>query len=374
MFDELYSSMVKRADYRVLMAIPPIVSILLLLFIWIHGIPMGMDFRGGTRMEITTPGEVPSGDLHSMESRLIAAGLENLIVDSGAEVGTNIYKTSIETTSKVNEEQIKPILKDYFGELQEVDTATARLSKEPPLDMADKLKSRIADIDVEFNKNSSILEISATEIDSEKLESALKYYLGEDIHLTLQPRNYNSGWVDPTLGSKFRDQGLHALLYAYLLIIVVVFIAFRDFVPSIAVILAATFDGLIAAGGMAIFGITLEPASLVAILMLVGYSVDTDILLTTRVLRGKFGTINERIDNAMKTGLTMSMTTILVMIVIIVMSDKVFQIPTLSSIASVLLMGLIGDLSTTWFMNAGILKWYAGEKRGKFRFLKRGRK
>jgi len=191
--------------------------------------------------------------------------------------------------------------------------------------------------------------------------------------MEFQSKNFNSRSVGATLGSRFRDQGLNALLYAYLLIILVVFVAFRDFIPSITVILAATLDGVIAAGGMALFGIILEPASLVAILMLVGYSVDTNILLTTRVLRGKFGTVNERIDDAMKTGLTMSATTILVMAVILFVSSEVFRISTLSSIAAVLLMGLVGDLATTWFMNAGILKWYMEEKRGKLRLFRRGR-
>ncbi|HIE34429.1 MAG TPA: protein translocase subunit SecF, partial [Candidatus Altiarchaeales archaeon] len=152
-----------------------------------------------------------------------------------------------------------------------------------------------------------------------------------------------------------------------ILIILVIFIAFRDFVPSIAVILAATFDALFAAGGMSLFGITLEPASLVAIIMLVGYSVDTDILLTTRVLKTRTGTVNERIDNAMKTGLTMTTTTLCVMFVILIISTQVIKIDIMADISSVLLVGLIGDIISTWFMNAGILKWYMEEKGGKIR-------
>ena len=55
---------------------------------------------------------------------------------------------------------------------------------------------------------------------------------------------------------------------------------FRDFVPSIAVITVALSDIIIAIGGMSLFGIPLSVASVGAILMLIGYSVDTDILLT----------------------------------------------------------------------------------------------
>ncbi len=374
MFDELYSSMVKKADYRALMFVPPVIAILLLLLILVNGIPLGIDFRGGTWIEVSSNSEIPAGTLNSLESELISAGLENLKIQSGRETGTGIYKTYIETTTEVDEEAIRPILERSFGELSDIDSATVTLSGEIPFDLADNLRSRIPGVDVELDENSSVLRVSAIELDAEELESAIEYYLGYDVSMEFQSKNFNSRRVGATLGSRFRDQGLNALLYAYLLIILVVFVAFRDFIPSITVILAATLDGVIAAGGMALFGIILEPASLVAILMLVGYSVDTNILLTTRVLRGKFGTINERIDDAMKTGLTMSATTILVMAVILFVSSEVFRISTLSSIAAVLLIGLIGDLATTWLMNAGILKWYVEEKRGKLRLFRRGRR
>jgi len=374
MFDELYSSLVKKVDYRALIFVPPALAVLLLILILVNGIPLGIDFRGGTWIEVSSNSEITAGTLNSLESELISAGLENLKIQSGRETGTGIYKTYIETTTEVDEEAIRPILERSFGELSEIDSATIELSGEIPFDLADNMRSRIPSVDVELDENSSVLTVSATELDAEELESVIEYYLGYDVDIELQSKNFNSRSVGATLGSRFREQGLTALLYAYLLIILVVFVAFRDFIPSITVILAATLDGVIAAGGMALFGIILEPASLVAILMLVGYSVDTNILLTTRVLRGKFGTINERIDDAMKTGLTMSATTILVMAVILFVSSEVFRISTLSSIASVLLIGLVGDLATTWLMNAGILKWYMEEKRGKLRLFRRGRR
>jgi preprotein translocase subunit SecF len=86
-----------------------------------------------------------------------------------------------------------------------------------------------------------------------------------------------------------------------------------------------------------------------------------------RVLRERRGTVDHRIDDAMKTGLTMTGTTLAVMVVVYVVSTKLTQIYTLKNIASVLLLGLMADLFTTWFTNAGILKWYLekpGRRRG----------
>jgi len=93
-------------------------------------------------------------------------------------------------------------------------------------------------------------------------------------------------------------------------------------------------------------------------------------LLTTRVLRTSKGTVNERIDGAMKTGLTMTGTTLGAMIVILVVTSTIIQIPALPNIAAVLLLGLVADLINTWLLNAGILKWYVEEKGGKFELLK----
>ena len=93
--------------------------------------------------------------------------------------------------------------------------------------------------------------------------------------------------------------------------------------------------------------------------MLIGYSVDTDILLTTRLLKRKEGTINERALDAMKTGLTMSISAIASMGALYLVT--VFIIPeavVLSNIAAVLIIGLVADILVTWLMNLGILKWY----------------
>jgi len=165
--------------------------------------------------------------------------------------------------------------------------------------------------------------------------------------------------VGPVLSKQAMNQIYWAIGFAFLFMSVTVFIIFRDPVPSLAVILAAASDIIIAVGGMSLFGIPLSLASVGAILMLIGYSVDTDILLTTRVLKRRKGTINERALGAMKTGVTMSITAIASMAALYLVT--VFVMPearVLSDIAAVLIIGLLADILTTWLMNLGILRWY----------------
>lgn len=165
--------------------------------------------------------------------------------------------------------------------------------------------------------------------------------------------------VGPVLSQESMNQVYWAIGFAFLFMSITVFIIFRNPVPSLAVIFAALSDILIAMGGMSLFGIPLSLASVGAILMLIGYSVDTDILLTTRLLKRKEGTITDRALDAMKTGLTMSAAAIAAMGALYIVT--VFLIPqavTLSQIAAVLIIGLVADIIATWLMNLGILRWY----------------
>lgn len=165
--------------------------------------------------------------------------------------------------------------------------------------------------------------------------------------------------VGALLSKQALTQVYWAIAFAFIFMSITVFIIFRDFVPSIAVILSAFVDIIVAVGGMSLFGIPLSVASVGAILMLIGYSVDTDILLTTRLLKRKEGTINERAIDAMKTGFTMTGAAIGAMVTLFLV--VVFLIPsaqTLSQIASVLIIGLVADLMATWLMNLGLLRWH----------------
>ena len=107
-----------------------------------------------------------------------------------------------------------------------------------------------------------------------------------------------------------------------------------------------------------LMGLRLSTAGIAAFLMLIGYSVDTDILLTTRLVKRTEGTVFERLMGAMSTGLTMSATTIAVVTLALIFS----QSDTIRQIMIILLIGLIVDLINTWIQNVGILRIYLARK------------
>ena len=177
-------------------------------------------------------------------------------------------------------------------------------------------------------------------------------------HTKLNDDAYTVETMGSSLGDSFFKQTAIALLIAFFLMGIVVLIYFRTIVPSMAVILAAFSDIVVTLAIFNLTGIKLSTAGIAAFLMLIGYSVDTDILLSTRLLKRK-GEIMTKVYGAMKTGLTMSTTTLSAVFValIFVQSDVIKQIMI------ILFIGLLVDILMTWIQNVGILRLYLEKKK-----------
>jgi preprotein translocase subunit SecF len=122
-------------------------------------------------------------------------------------------------------------------------------------------------------------------------------------------------------------------------------------IPSIAVILAAFSDIVITVAVLSLLQIKIGTASIAALLMLIGYSVDTDILLSTRVVKEREDEYRDRVTDAFTTGITMTLTTLSAVTV----TYLVAQSQTLSQIMLVLVIGLLVDIINTWLQNAPLL-------------------
>jgi len=211
----------------------------------------------------------------------------------------------------------------------------------------------------EFGRQEAISIQAAPATQNEDLE-ALERTMVAQIEQSIPGvrESYTVEIIGPSLGQSFLKQTVFALFLAFILMAIVVFLVFRTFIPSAAVVLAALSDMVVTLAVVSIMEIKLSTAGIAAFLMLIGYSVDTDILLSTRVLKRDEGTVYERVIGAMKTGLLMNITTL----VAIVVALFVTQSEVISQIMIILLIGLLIDVINTWIQNAGILRWYAEGK------------
>jgi preprotein translocase subunit SecF len=194
--------------------------------------------------------------------------------------------------------------------------------------------------------------IIETRSDKDTTQSALEDYL----HYTLNEENSSFEFTGSSLGESFYNQLMIALLASFVLMAIVIFFQFKSFIPSIAVILSAFADIFLTLVLINLLGIRISSAGIVALLMLIGYSVDTDILLTNKVLRRE-GSVNRKIMESFKTGITMTLIAIASATVCLIVAGPYSQV--LYQIFLIMLFGLVFDILNTWLTNVSIIKWYA---------------
>ena len=252
--------------------------------------------------------------------------------------GDIIYKdvslsggTSITINGEINQQQIEPQLREKFPDISFTSLEDITTGKQIAL----------------------IIESSAQ---NQELQSSIEDILGYE----LNEENSSIEFTGASLSSDFYRQLITALLISFVLICIVIFIMFRTFIPSIAVIFAIFADIVMPLALINFIGVKLSAAGIAAFLMLVGYSVDTDILLTSRALKTREGSLNSRIFKAFKTGSLMTLTALAAVLpaffIVTGLPDSFRQI------FLILAIGLFADLVNTWLTNASIIKWYCTKK------------
>jgi preprotein translocase subunit SecF len=166
----------------------------------------------------------------------------------------------------------------------------------------------------------------------------------------------SSNEVSPSFGGDTQTTAIRGLIISFVGMSVLVFVMFRSIAPSIAVIASAFSDVMIPLALMNLVGIQLTLGTVAALLMLIGYSVDSDILLNNSILR-QSGDFYESTSRAMRTGVTMTLTSIAAMAVMSILA-AFFGIQIMASIGFVLVVGLLADLMNTYLLNVSLLRWY----------------
>ncbi len=159
----------------------------------------------------------------------------------------------------------------------------------------------------------------------------------------------------------FKLNILLSSIFLLVFIIILVSLYIKNSIPSFAVMFCAFADIVMTLAVIDLIGLTISGAGIVAFLMLIGYSVDTDILLTTRVLKRKDTSINHEIFGAFKTGMTMTLTAIASIAVALMFVHPFGTV--LNQMFVILLIGLGFDMLNTWITNTSLIKWFLEHKK-----------
>lgn len=207
----------------------------------------------------------------------------------------------------------------------------------------------------EFGSDRQIgILVEVPEMDEAKLKQALE----QELKMQLTDQNYSIEVAGSAVGATFYQQMVRAMLFSFLFMAVVVFIAFRSFIPGMAAVLSALFDILVTIAIVNVIGLKISAAGIAAFLMLIGYSIDTDILQTTRVLKKREPTPVDGVVSSIKTGLTMTITSFVAVVLgYLFATSTVFK-----EMFLIISIGLLIDVVMTYFMNAPLLLAYANRK------------
>lgn len=336
--------------YKWYLLAPLILGILILVLVFAVGPKESIDLTGGTQLSVYTKANLETPKvLELLQSKFDLKDLSVTISQGAVENRIDIqYKEANQLTelkSKID------LIKQNPNQNKGIEDAKLLLEsyKADFSGMKDQeYKTWTSQLDILYNNQKNKV--------TENILSALNSEFGIDVS------NTSINEIAPVLGSTFYSKAIGVVVSAIILIVIVVFLFFREFIPSVAIIACGVLDVLGGIAGMVIFGIPFSMIAIVALLMLLGYSIDTDILLTTKLLKRSDGTPRERCGDAMRTGMIMTTTTLVAFLSMLVVA-KLYNIGIFFDISTILLCGLVVDIIATWMMNAPILLWYVEKKK-----------
>ena len=226
-------------------------------------------------------------------------------------------------------------------------------------EISDFLSGKINDLSVRELSDFRTGRQKAVIIETISEPNQVRDLLEEFLKYELTSENSSIESTGSSLGKSFYNQLRIAILISFILMAIIVFILFRNFIPSFAVVISAFADITMTLAFVDLIGMKISSAGITAILMLIGYSVDSDIMLTTRLLKRQ-GETNKNLLSAFKTGITMTLTSIIAITLALFIIQSFSNI--LEQIFSILIIGLTFDILNTWITNVSILKWYLESK------------
>ncbi len=344
-------------NYMWYLALPILCFIAMSYLVFVSpGIVPGVDLTGGTLITIRSPQAIDQTQLTDfLENNFQLADLQVNTVSSPLGYGANIQFAENVTIA---------------GARTHIETARSMLSTNPT--QAESEARQGIEIASAFAVPAGLGDAKTPEevvAFSEQFLNDAKDSFNQQIQERVA-QEFNLGSdaqfsrkdIAPVLGKVFFESAVTVALASVIFMIIVIFYLFRELVPSATIIAAAVLDVLFSAAAMAWFKVPLSLASIPTLLLLVGYSIDTDILLTTRMLKRTEGTEAERAQGSLATGLTMTLTTMAAVTAMMVLSYFT-QLQVMFEIAFLLFFGLIGDIVGTWLMSAPVLLLYVEWKK-----------
>lgn len=162
------------------------------------------------------------------------------------------------------------------------------------------------------------------------------------------------------LGNLFFQQVVYIIAIGFILMSIVIFLIYRNPVTSFGIVFAILANIIVTLAITTLLGIKISFAGFAGILMLIAYTVDTNIVLTHNALKSTPENLQASLKKAFSTGITLTATITATMVVVYLLSTS----KLLVNISQILVIGFITDLMFTWIFNSAILEWWINRRYG----------
>ena len=272
-----------RRRIAALISISVIVIVLLSLFF--RGLNLGIDFTGGTLVEVSYSSSVNTEDVRT---NLRRSGLDGVVVQ-------------------------------YFGTSRDV---LIRLPADPEVDAAESSSLIISSLREPYGETLA----QSSENDSQRCV----FQDGTTGDCTVQMRRVE--FVGPQVGGELTEKGGLAMLYA--LIGIMAYVAWRfEWRFALGAVIALVHDVVVTVGIFSLLGLEFSLPVLAAVLAVIGYSLNDTIVVFDRIRENfrkmRKGTIveimNSAINQTLRRTLLTSLTTLLVVVTLILLGGEIIK-------------------------------------------------
>jgi preprotein translocase subunit SecF len=341
----------------------------------IHGLNFGVDFAGGTEMEVRFGKAVDPAEIRKAVEDL---GFKDASVQTYGPESEHSYLIRVGRIALMTDADVKRVVDavqakfpvDNWSFNAEIGDKIDFQFKQPP--SPDALRAAVESAGVKVREVREEAGLTAgtrsfavlTQGIQEKVERDLAARFAE-----AKPEVRRVEYVGPAVGRELRNQGFKAILYAMALIVVYVGLRF-DFRFSPGVIIALVHDAIVTTGYFAFSGREFNLTSIAVVLTVVGYSVNDTVVVYDRIRenQGKYKgrslaeIVNLSINEVLGRTFLTSLATALSLIGLLA-----FGVGTIFDFAAAMLVGIISGTYSTWFIAAPMTIWLeerAARKKG----------
>ncbi len=332
----------------------------------IHGLNFGVDFAGGTEMEVRFDKAVDPGAIRKAVEEL---NFKDASVQTYGPESEHTYLVRVGRIALMSPEDVKKVedavqarfpVEAMSFNAESGDQIDFQFKGAPP--SLEQLKAAVEGAGVKVRKVGEEAGLSA----GTKSFSVITQGIQDKVGLGLaskfadaKPEVRRVEYVGPSVGRELRNQGFKAILFAMALIVVYVGLRF-DFRFSPGVIIALIHDAVVTLGYFAFSGREFNLTSIAVILTVVGYSVNDTVVVYDRIRenQGKYkgkglgDIVNQAINEVFGRTLLTSFATALSLVGLLV-----YGVGTIFDFSFAMLIGIISGTYSTWFIAAPMTIW-----------------